>query len=164
MRDDYVRVRVHGIAADGGEGMPAVLLLDEEGESGVSVPVGPFEASAIIVELEGIVPPRPLTHDLLAGFFGEGGLSLSGAFLFGPGEGSPRALLRYRRGLFRREKEVRPSDAIALALRLKAPIQVERCLMNARDRVGMASAFCGEGGDQAYLKAPPQGRAAYGAR
>jgi uncharacterized protein len=129
MAVDLVEVHVQGVAVDGGEGMPLVLLVDEEGAKGLALTVGPFEASAIIIELEGISPPRPLTHDLLAEFFTEGGLSLLRAELAGEGQEGPRASLVYRRGLRLRSREVRPSDAVALALRLKAPICARRGLL-----------------------------------
>jgi bifunctional DNase/RNase len=89
------------------------------------MPVGPFEASAIILELEGICPPRPLTHDLLAELFKEAGYNLDRVELFGSAGSGARARLRYRRGYRRFGKEVRPSDALALALRLHAPIMAE---------------------------------------
>ncbi len=127
-----MEVRVHGVAVNGGEGMPIVLLLDRDESSGLPITVGPFEASAIIIELEGILPPRPLTHDLLAELFREGGLSLDRAEIFGDAETGPRARLVYRRGFSRRVREVRPSDAIALAIRLKAPILAERNLLEPR--------------------------------
>lgn len=133
MSKELVEVRVHGVAVDGGDGMPVVLLLDPSACSGLPLQVGPFEASAIIIELEGIAPPRPLTHDLLAAVFQEGGLRLERAELFGNPETGPRARLVYRRGLARRSREVRPSDAIALALRLKAPICAEACLLDSRE-------------------------------
>ncbi|MBL8967618.1 MAG: bifunctional nuclease family protein [Spirochaetaceae bacterium] len=138
MSKDYVEVRVHGVAVDPGEGAPIVLLLDAAGEAGIPVPVGAFEASAIIIELEGIAPPRPLTHDLLAELFREGGMSLERAELYGEGAATqlagsgPLARLVYRRGFRRLSREVRPSDAIALALRLKAPICAERALLGSR--------------------------------
>lgn len=133
MSKELVEVRVHGVAVDGGDGLPVVLLLDPSASSGLPLQVGPFEASAIIIELEGIAPPRPLTHDLLATFFREGGLRLERAELFGSRDTGPQARLVYRRGLRRRSREVRPSDAIALALRLRAPICAEACLLDSRE-------------------------------
>jgi bifunctional DNase/RNase len=129
MAKDLVEVHIQGVAVDGGEGMPVVLLVDAEGRAALALTVGPFEASAIIIELEGIAPPRPLTHDLLAELFKEGGLSLLRAELFDDSGGGPRARLIYRRGLQRRTREVRPSDAVALAVRLRSPICVQRDIL-----------------------------------
>ena len=135
---DFVELRVHGVAVDSGDGLPVVLLLDEEGSAGLPLAVGPFEASAIIIELEGIAPPRPLTHDLLAEFFRDGGLVLERAELFGDRESSPQARLIYRRGFLRKSRDVRPSDAVALAIRLKAPICAERALLDTRAKAEAA--------------------------
>ena len=118
MDDDYVELRVRAVRIE--EGEPTAVLEDPETHRRLEIPMGPFEASAVILELEGIVPPRPLTHDLLAQIFDEAGFRLEGVELFG--EGGPRALLTYLKGSVRAEKDVRPSDALALALRLGSPI------------------------------------------
>ncbi len=122
-----VELRVRGVSMEDDE--PFVILEDRLTDRRLLVPVGPFEASAIILELEGISPPRPLTHDLLAEFFEEGGFSLDAAELFGEVDEGPRARLSYRKGLRKFAKEVRPSDAMALALRLGAPLMVSSCLL-----------------------------------
>jgi bifunctional DNase/RNase len=140
MAADLVEVQVHKVVIDGGDGLPVVVLLDHDRDAGLALPVGPFEASAIIMELEGISPPRPLTHDLLAEFFRESGFSLDRVELLGAGEGGPRARLRYRRGLSSRTREVRPSDAVALALRLKSPICAQRALLDTRAHAEEAAA------------------------
>lgn len=131
MSKDYVPVRVSGVSVEGEDSLPLVHLRDNSGsgDGGLGVRVGPFEASAILLQLEGIMPVRPLTHDLMADFFREGGLSLERAEIFGASSESPRARLIYRHGFSRRAKEVRPSDALALALRLGAPICAERSLL-----------------------------------
>lgn len=120
-----VELRVRSVRIDGEE--PRVLLEDRATGLGLEIPVGPFEASAVILHLEGIIPPRPLTHDLLAQLFEESGFSLERVELFG--EGGERARLSYRKDDSRREKEVRPSDALALALRLGAPITADASLL-----------------------------------
>lgn len=153
MGQDQVEVRVHGVAADGGEGMPVVLLVDERDGIGVPVAVGPFEASAIIIELEGIAPPRPLTHDLLADLFRETGINLERAELYGERETGPLARLVYRRGLARRSREVRPSDAIALAIRLKAPILADRALLAPRSQTEADLAALSPDRDTRFLRA-----------
>jgi len=141
MDGNFVTMTVRAVSLEGGDEFPKVLLRGsgEGSEAALSVPVGPFEASAILLELEGISPPRPLTHDLLADLFRESGFDLERAELFGEADLSPRARLIYRHGRGRRVKEVRPSDALALALRLKAPICAEPALLSfaaARERNG----------------------------
>jgi len=127
-----VELRVRGVSMEDDE--PFVILEDRLTDRRLLIPVGPFEASAIILELEGISPPRPLTHDLLAEFFEEGGFSLDAVELFGEADEGARARLAYRKGLRKFAKEVRPSDAMALALRLGAPLTVESSLLERRSR------------------------------
>ncbi len=125
MDKGMVELRIRGVSVEGPDDSPLVILENPGGDLRLTVPVGPFEASAIIMELEGINPPRPLTHDLLASFFREGGFCLDRVELFGETPDCPRARLSYRRGFKRLGREVRPSDAIALALRLGAPLTVD---------------------------------------
>ncbi len=114
---------VRGVALDPADADPVVILEDRERRFTLPVPVGPFEAGAIILELEGVKPPRPLTHDLLADFLRTHGFRVESAELSTGEDGALKASLSYRKGLGRWRRELRPSDAIALALRLKAPLR-----------------------------------------
>jgi len=134
MDSQWVELRVRSVRIEGVEATPLVLLEDGACRHRLRVPVGPFEASAVIMELEGISPPRPMTHDLLAELFREAGFHLDRVELFGSQDESPRARLSYRRGLKKVVKEIRPSDALALALRLRAPILAERTLVGTPQR------------------------------
>jgi uncharacterized protein len=128
MKNGFTELRVRGVSMENDE--PVVILEDRATDRRLQIPVGPFEASAIILELECISPPRPLTHDLLAQFFAEGGFSLDEVELFGESSGDARARLSYSKGLRRYEKDVRPSDALALALRLDAPVFAEAGMLD----------------------------------
>ena len=136
MENGSVDLRVRGVSMEDDE--PIVILEDRVTDRRLLVPVGPFEASAIILELEGISPPRPLTHDLLAEIFEEGGFLLDAAELFGDLTSGTRARLSYRKGLRKFEKEVRPSDAIALALRLGSVLRADSALLAGRGSGGAA--------------------------
>jgi bifunctional DNase/RNase len=113
---------------------PIVILEDRVTDRRLTIPVGPFEASAIILEMEGISVPRPLTHDLLADFFEEGGFHLDEVEFFSEDVSGIRSRLLYRKGLREFVKEVRPSDALALALRLDAPLRSETSLLELQER------------------------------
>jgi bifunctional DNase/RNase len=132
MNKDNLELRICGVCMEDDE--PIVILEDRSTDRRVQIRVGPFEASAIIIELEGISVPRPLTHDLLAEVFEEGGFSLDAVELFGESEDDSRARLSYRKGLRVYEKEVRPSDALALALRLGAPIFADIGLISENEK------------------------------
>ena len=113
---------------------PIVILEDRVTDRRLMIPVGPFEASAIILEMEGISVPRPLTHDLLADFFEEGGFHLDEVEFFSEDVSGIRSRLLYRKGLREFVKEVRPSDALALALRLDAPLRSEPSFLEHQER------------------------------
>jgi uncharacterized protein len=129
MENGILELRIRGVSMENDE--PIAVLMDRVTDRRLLIPIGPFEASAIILELEGISPPRPITHDLLAEFFEEGGFCLDEVLLFG--ETAARARLLYRRGLRKFEKEVRPSDALALAIRLGAPVRAEASLLDRQE-------------------------------
>ncbi|GAB1482566.1 hypothetical protein MASR2M78_13820 [Treponema sp.] len=123
MMPKTVALVVAGVAYDEEAGAPFVLLRNESGNL-LSVPVGAFEASAIIIQVEGINPPRPLTHDILAQFFLRHGFRLLKFELYAKDTDGYLGKLHYRKGLANRSMEVRPSDGIALALRLGAAIEM----------------------------------------
>jgi uncharacterized protein len=126
MKQGYSGIRVRGVSLENGE--PIVILEDRATDRRLCLPVGPYEASAIILELECISTPRPLAHDLLAYFFMEGGFCLDEVAISGEDGSETRARLAYHRGLRKYEKEVRPADALALALRLDVPVLAESAL------------------------------------
>ena len=132
MENCMVELRIREVLLENDE--PIVVLEDRITDRRLVLPIGPFEASAIILEMEGISPPRPLTHDLLADLFTEAGFSLDRVELFGEQASGTRARLEYRKGLRSYEREVRPSDALALALRLEAPVMAEVGLLAPRER------------------------------
>jgi len=132
MERRIIELRIRGVSIEDDE--PVVILEDRVTDRRLMVPVGPFEASAIILELEGISPPRLMTHDLLAEFFAEGGFSLDEAEFFGDAGTGIRSRLSYRKGLRKCSKEVRPSDALALALRLGAPLRAETNLLELQEQ------------------------------
>jgi len=128
MENARLEVRVRGVSLEGED--PFVVLEDKNTGRRIGVPIGPFEASAILLELECVATPRPLTHALLAEIFLEGGLVLDEVEIVEDRYSSIRATLRYHKGLRKFEKTVRPCDAIAIALRLDVPILVEESLLS----------------------------------
>lgn len=123
-----IALNVAGVVLEDTSDTPLVLLKDEHGEKLMPVPVGAFEASAIIIEVEGIKPPRPLTHDLVAHLFLRHGYKLLRFELYAKTEEGFLGRLRYRKGFRLYSMEVRPSDGIAMALRLEAPIEASEDL------------------------------------
>lgn len=98
---------------------PIVLLRDAETGRYLPIWIGAGEASAISLAQQGVVPPRPLTHDLLADVIAALGSSVAEARIIELRDGVFYATIRFADG---REVSARPSDAIALALRTGAVI------------------------------------------
>ncbi len=119
---DKIRLNVSGIALDEKSELPIVILKDESTSRVLPIPIGPFEASAIIIEIEGVHPPRPLTHDLLAGFIEKHHFKMLDLYIYNVIDEKHFANIEYKKGFRKYSLNVRPSDGIALAIRLNAPI------------------------------------------
>lgn len=127
-----IKVRVKGVAMTEADPSPKVILEEENGPGTLAVGVGAWEAGAMIMELEGVSTPRPLTHVLMAQLFREQGLHLDRVELYGVyGQGDDGFLARieYHRGIHRWCRDVRPSDALALALSAGAPVYAHAALL-----------------------------------
>lgn len=100
-----------------------VLLLKEVGLGRIlPVWIGPWEAQAIAMRLQGITAERPLTHDLFAATLGELGVSVDRVVISSLAEETFHARLELVTADSRHDVDARPSDAIALAVRLECPI------------------------------------------
>lgn len=110
-------VRVHMLSS-----RHVVILKDGAGERYLPIWIGPWEASAIAMRLQGITPERPLTHDLLASVLDEVGVRLERVVITALAEETFHARLELVGPDIRRVVDARPSDAIALAVRVGAPI------------------------------------------
>jgi bifunctional DNase/RNase len=113
-------LEVVGVRVEMPSNNPIVLLRDRESGRFLPIWVGAVEATAIAYAQQGIVPPRPLTHDLLRDILEALGVTLSEVRITSLQDGVFYALLVFSNGV---EVSARPSDAIALALRVEAPIR-----------------------------------------
>lgn len=100
----------------------ALILKEAEGNRRLPIIIGAFEAQAIALEMEGVVPPRPMTHDLIKSLIDSFGSSISEVFINDLKDGTFYAKLIF--DVPSLEIDARPSDAIALAVRCAAPIYV----------------------------------------
>ncbi|MGH7737773.1 MAG: bifunctional nuclease family protein [Candidatus Tyrphobacter sp.] len=103
---------------------PVVILKDAEGEHFLPILIGPFEATAIALALEGAAVPRPLSHDLMRSILTTLGAQLEQVVIHDIRESTFFAKLVVRSNGDLQEIDARPSDGIALALRVQAPIYV----------------------------------------
>lgn len=126
-----VPVAVKGVALERESHLPILLLQAMDDTRLVPIPIGPAEASSIIIEMEGALPPRPLTHDLIVELFRRHHLTPLRLEIYGQSMGKHLARLVYGKGIARHSLEVRPSDGVALALRMCVPILADASLVRA---------------------------------
>jgi len=117
-----IEVRVAHLGLDRTTNTPVVILQEREGERVLPIWIGPAEASAIAMELAGVKFARPLTHDLLKQVIVGLGADLRKVIITQVKENTYYAELHVYRGDAVIQIDARPSDSIAIALRLKAPI------------------------------------------
>jgi bifunctional DNase/RNase len=124
---DRVQVEILGISANPStSGAYALILRETAGLRRIPIIIGGFEAQAIALEMEGIKPPRPLTHDLVKLLVEALGGSLAEVSIHELRDGTFFASLKLTDD---QEIDARPSDAIALAIRFGVPIWVAEAVM-----------------------------------
>lgn len=131
-----IEVAVAQLGVDRATNSPVVILREREGTRVLPIWIGPAEASAIAMELQGVKFPRPLTHDLLKLIIVGLGGSLQHVYIRSVQENTYFAELLIRRGEDAFQVDARPSDSIALALRLRAPIFASEGLLGDGDDEG----------------------------
>ena len=118
-----IKLNVLGISySQTQSGAYALVLSEEEGNRRIPIIVGGFEAQAIAIELEGLEPPRPLTHDLFKNFAEAYAIRILEVNIHKLEEGVFFANVLFDNGDKQIVLDARTSDAIALALRFKCPI------------------------------------------
>ncbi len=120
-----VEMRIRGLMMDPVTNMPIVVLKDIEGESVLPIWVGVYEANAIALEIEKVTTPRPMTHDLLKNMLMGFGASVSKVVVTELKDDTFYALIWAERDGQVISIDSRPSDALALALRVDCPIFVD---------------------------------------
>ncbi|MFO7620258.1 MAG: bifunctional nuclease domain-containing protein [Bacteroidales bacterium] len=118
-----VKLKVLGISySQTQSGAYALILIEENGERRIPIIIGGFEAQAIVIRLENLEPPRPLTHDLFKSFADEFNISLIEVYIYKLEEGVFFSRLVCTNGDKEYSIDSRTSDAVALALRFGCPI------------------------------------------
>ena len=120
-----VKLKVLGISySQTQSGAYALILVEEDGERRVPIIIGGFEAQAIVIKLENLDPPRPLTHDLFRSFAAEFNVSIIEVMIYKLEEGVFYSRLLCSNGEKELSIDSRTSDAVALALRFGCPIYI----------------------------------------
>jgi bifunctional DNase/RNase len=118
-----VKLKVMGISySQTQSGAYALILLEENGDRRIPIIIGGFEAQAIVIKLENLDPPRPLTHDLFKKFADEFKIYVSEVMIYKLEEGVFFSKLVCNNGEREYSIDSRTSDAVALALRFGCPI------------------------------------------
>lgn len=125
-----IELNVVGVRIELPTNTPILLLKEGDGERYLPIFIGPFEANAIVLALQGQEPPRPLTHDLLKNVLDEIGASIDYIAITELKESTFFASLRLTLGTTNYEVSSRPSDAVALAVRMGTPIFVTEEVLN----------------------------------
>jgi bifunctional DNase/RNase len=121
----FLEMKVRGLALDPMSNMPIIILRDEDDKRSLPIWVGIFEANAIALELEKIATPRPMTHDLIKNILEAIDARVVKVMVTDLKENTFFAVLHLQVGETEYTVDSRPSDAIALALRVAAPIFVD---------------------------------------
>ena len=120
-----VEMKIKGLMIDPVSNMPIIVLKSESGDSVLPIWVGIFEANAIAMQLEKIVSPRPMTHDLLRNVIEGLNARIDRVVITDLKDNTFFATIHLKRGEESLAIDARPSDAMALALRADASIYVD---------------------------------------
>ncbi|MGB7844515.1 MAG: bifunctional nuclease family protein [Candidatus Acidiferrum sp.] len=124
-----VEMKIRGLMMDPVTQMPIVVLKDVQGQSVLPIWVGAYEANAIALEIEKVSTPRPMTHDLLKNVLLGLEVSVQKIVVNDLRDDTFYALIWVERDGELMSIDSRPSDALALALRMDCPIFVDETVL-----------------------------------
>jgi bifunctional DNase/RNase len=131
-----IEVTVAGLGIAPPSSLPLLLLKERSGERVLPVGIGPLEAQAIVMPLQGVRPPRPMTHDIFVEIVASLGAHLRRVEIVDLIESTFHARLMLETDGNERTYDIRPSDAVALAVRTETPIFVAEAVF---DQAGILS-------------------------
>lgn len=146
--NDELQVEIKGLMLDPSSNVPIVILRDILSQLFLPIWIGVFEANAIALRLEGIEPPRPMTHDLLRAVVEQLGGTVEKIVISDLRDSTFFAVIHVRNRDGSLSIDARPSDAIALAIRTESPIYVLRSVLDKAQAVDLAA----EASDEEKLK------------
>ncbi len=130
-----IELTISGLGIDSSNNSPVVLLKEKDGERVLPIWIGPSEASAIAMEISGVKFKRPLTHDLFRDCLKELGVLLDYVFISELKENTYYARMFLKQDDRSIELDARPSDSIALAIRMNAPIHTTEELLESASKI-----------------------------
>ena len=123
-------MEITGVRVELPTNQPIVLLKERTGERYLPIWIGAAEAAAIALSLQGVVTPRPMTHDLMQTMLEDLQVSVQRIVVTELRDSTFFALIRLQRNGDSYEISSRPSDAIALAVRMEIPIFVDEGVLD----------------------------------
>lgn len=132
-------VKIRGLMMDPVTNMPVVVLKAVQGAGTLPIWVGIYEANAIALEIEKVQTPRPMTHDLLKNVLLGLDVRVNKVVVCELKDDTFYALIWLERGGEIISMDSRPSDALALALRLDCPIYVEERVFKTSQNISGAA-------------------------
>jgi bifunctional DNase/RNase len=117
-----IEMELTGVRVELPTNQPIVLLRERGGERYLPIWIGASEAAAIALSLQGVVTPRPMTHDLMKNILDDLSVQPNRIVVTELRDSTFYATIELQRGTDRYEVSSRPSDAIALAVRMEIPI------------------------------------------
>jgi uncharacterized protein len=129
---DLIRLKVHGVIADPNTETQIVILRDEQNAEVLPIWVGTAEGNAIRLAMEGVVTPRPMSHDLIRSFAEHLNIKVSRVVVTEVKNNTYYASIHLVSRESERTVDARPSDAIAVALRMNSPIYVTADVLRQR--------------------------------
>ena len=148
MEKGVMEVKVMGIVVDPKASNPEVVLVDLSGQKALPIWIGVFEAEAISRGIEEVVTLRPMTHDLMKQILDTFQVTLTRVVIHDLKENTFYANLFLDVEGEELIVDSRPSDAIALAIRVKAPIFVTESVIEATKQMGILASNLLEEGDE----------------
>ncbi len=129
-KDVQHEVIIHGLTMDPKNNSPVLLLREKDGNRGLPIWIGLFEANSIAIHLGEMESPRPLTHDLMIEVLLKADLKIQKVAVTELRDNTFYARIVLSGGGQNVELDSRPSDAIALAVRARCPIYVSEDVLN----------------------------------
>ena len=134
-----IEMTIKGLMLDPITNTPIVILKDKEGDRVLPIWVGLFEANAIALQIENVATPRPMTHDLLRNIITDLEGRVDRIVVSDLKENTFYAMIHLKTPSGPVAIDARPSDAIALALRTRAPILVDEKVIDHAKTVDLSN-------------------------
>lgn len=134
-----IEMQIKGLMMDPVTGVPIVILRNADNQRVLPIWVGPVEANAIALQIENVTPPRPMTHDLLKNLLTEFDARVQRVVITALRGNTFYAYLDIDRQGTRILVDARPSDALAVALRSRAPVFVDESVLDQASSVEVSN-------------------------